>query len=86
MFSTVGELKQFIKNLPDDMPLVSYKSTMEYSGYMQRVHVDVMPMKLEVATATDAFDGITYRYEKFIHHPEGEKVLTITQEDDNAST
>ena len=50
MFNTVGELKQFIKDLPDDMPLVSYKSTMEYSGYMQRVHVDVMPMKMQVDT------------------------------------
>ena len=78
MFNTVGELKQFIKDLPDDMPLVSYKSNMERSGYMQSVHVDVVPMKMEVDTATDAFDDITYRYEKFIRHPEGEKVLTIT--------
>ena len=30
---TVGELKEYIKNLPDDTPIISYQSDMEKSGY-----------------------------------------------------
>ena len=78
MFSTVGELKEFIKNLPDDMPLVAYKSNMERSGYLPRVQVSVVPMKKEISTATDAFDYTTYQYEHYVRDPEGTQVLNIT--------
>lgn len=86
MFKTVGDLKQYIENLPDDIPLVVYKSNMERSGYMQQMHVNLMSMKRTTETAVDAFDRTEYSYECFIRHPEGEPTLVITQEVTNAST
>ena len=65
MFKTVGELKEFIKDLPDDMLLVNYESNLETSGYMNRLSCDVVNMKKETKYSWDRFDETEYSYEVF---------------------
>ncbi len=74
---TVGELKEFIKNLPDDMPLVNYQSNMETSGYRNRVICDVANMKKEERPTWDRFDGTYYSYEVFVKTEDGSPCLII---------
>lgn len=60
---TVKELKDFIKDLPDDMLLAHYKDTMETSGYFVGLSCDVVNMKEETRYTWDRFDGTDYSYE-----------------------
>ena len=45
--NTVGELKEFIKNLPDEMLIVNYHSDMETYGYTNNIICTVSNMKKE---------------------------------------
>lgn len=63
MLKTVGELKEFIKDLPDDMLLANYESNMETSGYKNKLFCDVVNMKKETKHSWDRFDGTDYSYE-----------------------
>ena len=63
MLKTVGELKAFIKDLPDNMLLANYESNMETSGYRNKIFCDIVNMKKETRYAIDAFDGTNYSYE-----------------------
>lgn len=74
---TVGELKEFIKDLPDDMLLVNYKRDMEKRGYQNKMFCNVANMKKETIATFDAFDGIPYNYEVFIESEEGVLCLII---------
>ena len=74
---TVGELKEFIKNLPDDMPLVNYQSNMERSGYQNNVFCSVVNMKKETRKTWDRFDGISYTYEVMIRSEDGIPCLKV---------
>ena len=74
---TVGELKEFIKNLPDDMPLVNYQSNMERSGYQNNVFCSVVNMKKETRETWDRFDGISYTYETMVRSADGIPCLEI---------
>ena len=60
--TTVGELKEFIKNLPDDMPIASYESNMERSGYFNRTYLETTKMKETNNWSCDAFNGTLYSY------------------------
>lgn len=74
---TVGELKALIKDLPDDTPIVTYKSDMEKSGYQKNVSCSVTNMKAETREAYDAFDGIRYKYEVMVESADGVPCLRI---------
>lgn len=77
---TVGELKEMIKDLPDDMKLVMYKSNMETSGYQNSVYTSVEDMVSKKKHTYDRFDGISYDYEVYIgnkNNENGEKCLKI---------
>lgn len=74
---TVGELKALIKDLPDDTPIVTYKSDMEKSGYQKNVSCSVANMKAETREAYDAFDGIRYKYEAMVESADGVPCLRI---------
>ena len=74
---TVRELKEFIKNLPDDMPLVNYQSNMERSGYQNNVFCSVVNMKKETRETWDRFDGISYTYEAMVNSADGIPCLKI---------
>lgn len=76
--TTIGELKEFLNAFKDDnIPVVIFRSNIEKSGYMQKANFRVETMKEEHSTAYDAFDGIDYSYQHFVHHPEGETTLVI---------
>ena len=62
MLKTVGDLKEFIKDLPDDMLLANYESNMETSGYRNRLFCTIANMKEEIKYAWDRFDGTDYSY------------------------
>jgi hypothetical protein len=63
---TVGELKEFIKDLPDNMMLLNFQSDMEKNGYVNRLFCSVAYMKKETRQSWDRFDGTPYSYEVFI--------------------
>lgn len=62
---TVGELKEYIKNLPDDTPIVSYQSDMEKSGYQSISCASTQKMVTEKRETYDAFDYTPYSYTVF---------------------
>lgn len=74
---TVGELKEVIKDLPDDMKLVMYKSNMETSGYQNAIYASVEAMASETKHTWDRFDGTNYDYEVYTDSKDGEKCLKI---------
>ena len=61
--TTVKELKEFIKDLPDDMPLASYENNIERSGYFNKVLCEIAKMKKTINHDYDVFDGTYYNYE-----------------------
>lgn len=69
--TTVGELKEFLKNLPDDMPIASYESNIERSGYFNRLHLDITKMKETIEWGYDAFDGKKYNYKTLYRDKNG---------------
>ena len=62
---TVGELKEYIKNLPDDTPIISYQSDMEKSGYQSISCASTQKMVTEKRETYDAFDYTPYSYMVF---------------------
>ena len=74
---TVGELKEFIKDLPDDMLLVIYNEDMETSGYRNSLIAEVSIMKKKTKKAWDSFDGGSYSYEVFEESKEGTPCLSL---------
>lgn len=78
MFKTVGELKEFLKDLPDDMLLANYKRDMETSGYRNELSCDVVNMKKETKHSWDRFDGTDYSYEVLERAEEGVPFLRFS--------
>lgn len=62
---TVGELREVIKDLPDNTPVVGYQSDMERSGYQRRVYARSAHMTSKKRETYDAFDYTPYTYEVF---------------------
>lgn len=62
---TVRELKEFIKDLPDDTLLVNYQCDLEKCGYFNTASFDIVKMKKETKQTWDRFDGCDYTYEVF---------------------
>lgn len=63
---TVGDLKKFIDNLPDNMPLAIYRSDMETSGYRNNLSCKVTNMTKDTKYTWDRFDGTDYSYEVLV--------------------
>ena len=58
---TVKELKKILKDIPDDTPIVVFKSNMEGSGYSEEyVSVHLREMVRVKETRIDAFDHEAY--------------------------
>lgn len=74
---TIGDLKEFIKNLPDDMLVVKYQKDMEKRGYQNNAFCNITNMKKETKTAYDSFDYISYSYEVFVESEDGISCLEI---------
>ena len=62
---TVGELKEYIKDLSDDMTIVKYHSDMEKSGYLPMLGICTRKMVSKRVETYDAFDGESYTYVAF---------------------
>lgn len=77
MIKTVGELKEFIKNLPNDMLLVNYQRDMEKRGYRNEISCMVDNMKKEKRQTWDSFDYTPYSYEIFVESENGIPCLKI---------
>ncbi len=74
---TVGELKAFLKDIPDDTPIVQYESNMERSGYFNRCFVGIAKMSETTRQAVDAFDGIHYSYNVYEKDSDGQEVVML---------
>lgn len=74
---TVGELKEFIKDLPDDMPIAHYKRDMETDGYRNNLVCDVTHMNTEKKHGWDRFDGTSYEYDVLVEATSGTPHLRI---------
>ena len=72
---TVGELKEFIKDLPDDLLLVTFKSDMETSGYRNDIDCMFANMEVETRHAFDSFDGTYFSYEVMVDSKGGKPCL-----------
>ena len=76
-FKTIGELKQFLELLPEDMIVVHYKSDMEKSGWFEGITPWVTNMSKEVHQTWDCFDHTDYSYECYGHDSNGEEVVIL---------
>jgi hypothetical protein len=74
---TVGELKEYIKDLSDDMTIVKYHSDMEKSGYLPMLGISTRKMVSEQVETYDAFDGESYTYEAFSFTDDDSGVLCL---------
>ena len=68
---TVGELKEYISTLPDDMLLLVYQKDMEKGGYQNGTYLRVAPMEKEKVETWDRFDCTPYSYEVFVKSTNG---------------
>lgn len=76
-FKTVGELKQFLELLPEDMTVVHYKSDMEKSGWFEGITPWVINMSKEVHQTRDYFDHTYHSYECYSTDSNGEEVVVL---------
>ena len=76
-FKTIGELKQFLGLLPEDMTVVHYKSDMEKSGWSEGVIPYIMNMSKEVHQTWDRFNYTKYSYECYGRNSNGEEVIVL---------
>ncbi len=75
---TVGELKEFIKNLDDNMPLVSVSNNFELKGSLvsgARARVERFNIKNQ--QFVDAFDHTVYYEEVYVSNKNGTECLQI---------
>lgn len=76
-FKTVGELKEFLEHLPDDMVLVHYNRDMEKSGWFEGVTPRVTNMSKKIHQTWDHFDYTDYSYECYEHDSNGKEVVVL---------
>lgn len=62
LISTVGELKNFIKDLPDDTPILSCRPDMKKNGYKDISCATTRNTVSERIETYDAFDYMPYSY------------------------
>lgn len=76
---TVGELKNILKDIPDDLEIVTFESDMEKCGIMKAyISPRVETYRKEIKTTWDRFDGGSYIYEVFEKDENGDvKALRI---------
>lgn len=74
---TVGELRDVIRDLPDDTPVIGYQSDMERSGYQKAVSARSTHMVSEERETYDAFDYTPYTYEVFTLSKDGSGTLCL---------
>lgn len=76
-FKTVGELKQFLELLPEDMTVVYYKNDLEKCGWFEGITPWVTNMSKEVRETWDYFDHTYYSYECYRCDSNGKEVVVL---------
>ena len=76
-FKTIGELKQFLELLPEDMTVVHYKTDIEKFGWFEGVTPQIMNMSKEVHQTWDRFNYTKYSYECYGRDSNGEEVVVL---------
>ena len=74
---TVKELKEMIKDLPDDMKIVQYQEGMEKRGFLEGAFIKVekrIPVEVETY---DRFDYTKYSYKRYEFDVDGIEMLSI---------
>ena len=74
---TVKELKELLKDLPDDMLLVIYRQGMEKCGYMNNLFGEVQKMTKQTKCTYDRFDYTEYVYEDYVRDANGVQCLVF---------
>ena len=62
---TVGELREMIAELPNDMKIIHFESTMEKHGCFPNVTARVEKRSPIEKQTWDRFDGTDYTYESY---------------------
>lgn len=76
--NTVGELKEFIKGLNDDMPIVKRSDNFELRGAIDiGIYPRVNKFKVERKEFMDGFDYETYYHDVYISDENGIECLQI---------
>ena len=71
---TVGELKERLKNVDDNMLIVSYQNGMEKSGILKAYpYAGVIKVKEVEKSTWDRFDGTDYTYTAYEKDKHGDK-------------
>ena len=78
IIKTVGELKEIIRDLPDDMLVINYVSDMEGSGYENKNYCRIRKMEKQTEQRYDAFDYTSYTKEVYKETDEGADCLVIS--------
>ena len=69
---TVGELKEKLKDVPDDLLIVSLENDMERCGIMESHPMcKILKCKEEKRKTWDRFDGYDYTYDVFVEDKDG---------------
>lgn len=64
--NTIGELKEFLKEIPDDIPISVYTEGMEQRGYLLGgININLKNTEIIDKKTYDAFDGIKYTYKAY---------------------
>lgn len=80
MALTVGELKEMLKDMPDDTPIVKRDSNFELRGAItqaSKYDLSIQSYRSERQTFMDAFDGTAYQHEVFIMDDENGKPMLM---------
>ena len=78
MSLTVGKLKEILKDLPDDIPVVQESVNCEMRGAItqkSKYSIAIRKYRKERASFRDGFDGTRYTSEIYVMDEEGEKML-----------
>lgn len=75
---TVGELKDFIKDLPDDMLLIARSNNFELkNSLVAGIHVDLEKFNAKKEQFVDGFDYTVYYEDIYIRDKNGNMCLKI---------
>jgi len=76
---TVGKLKEFIKELDDNMPLIATSDNFELNGeIIQGIHPTVAGFSVVSKEFLDAFDYERYHKDVYVYDGNGQKCLKIS--------
>lgn len=64
-FEKVGQLKEYLKTIPDDVLLVKNVQTMEMHGVMCGISNSIINMSKKTKSTYDAFDGTPFKYDVY---------------------